>query len=63
MLMRNSNTGALEVYNIANNQLTSAGSMGRVGMEWSVAGIAADPLSGAGKPAWTGDWHRWSAPA
>ena len=47
MLMRNNNTGAFEVYDIANNQLTAAASMGQVGQEWSVAGIAADPPSGS----------------
>jgi hypothetical protein len=40
MIMRNSNTGALEVYDIANNQLTSAFSMGAVGLDWQVAGVA-----------------------
>ena len=39
MLMRNSNTGAFEVYDVANNQITSAGSMGQVGLEWQVAGF------------------------
>ena len=39
MLMRNSNTGALEVYDIANNAITSAGPMGQVGLEWQVAGF------------------------
>ena len=43
MLMRNTNTGAFEVYDIANNQITAAAPMGQVGLEWSVAGIAADP--------------------
>jgi len=32
MLMRNSNTGAFEIYDIANNQITSAGPMGQVGL-------------------------------
>ena len=39
MLMRNRNTGAFEVYDIANNTITSAGPMGQVGMEWQVAGF------------------------
>jgi hypothetical protein len=47
MLMRNNNTGAFEVYDIVNNQITSAGPMGQVGLEWSVAGIAADPPGSA----------------
>jgi hypothetical protein len=39
MLMRNSNTGAFEVYDISNNAITSAASMGAVGLEWLVAGF------------------------
>ena len=41
MLMRNNNTGAFELYGISHNTITSAGPMGQVGLEWSVAGIAA----------------------
>jgi hypothetical protein len=39
MLMRNSGTGAFEVYDISNNAITSAASMGQVGLEWTVAGF------------------------
>ena len=39
MLMRNSNTGQFEVYDITNNTITSAGPMGQVGLEWQVAGF------------------------
>ena len=39
MIMRNSNTGALEVYDIANNSLISAYSMGAVGLDWQVVGF------------------------
>ena len=39
MLMRNGNTGQFEVYDVANNQITSAGPMGQVGLEWTVAGF------------------------
>ena len=39
MLMRNSQTGAFEVYDISNNQITSAGPMGQVGLEWNVSGF------------------------
>jgi hypothetical protein len=39
MLMRNSNTGAFEVYGISNNQITFASGMGQVGSEWTVAGF------------------------
>jgi hypothetical protein len=47
MLMRDTNNGAFEIYDISNNQITAAAPMGQVGMEWSAAGIAADPPSGA----------------
>jgi hypothetical protein len=46
MLMRNSNTGAFELYDISDNAITSASSMGAVGLEWQVGGIAADPPTG-----------------
>ena len=39
MLMRNSNTGQFEVYDISNNAITSAAPMGQVGLEWPVAGF------------------------
>jgi hypothetical protein len=39
MLMRNSNTGAFEVYDIVNNAITLATGMGQVGLEWQVAGV------------------------
>jgi len=47
MLMRDTNNGAFEVYDISNNQITAAAPMGQVGLEWSVAGIAADPPGSA----------------
>jgi hypothetical protein len=37
--MRNTNTGAFEVYDISNNTIASAASMGQVGTEWQVAGF------------------------
>ncbi len=46
MLMRNKNTGAFEVYDITNNQLTHAAPMGQVGLEWQNAGIASNPTGG-----------------
>jgi len=42
MLIRDSNNGAFDVFDIANNQLTAVASMGQVGTDWSVDGIAAD---------------------
>ena len=37
--MRNNNTGQFEIYDISNNQITSAAPMGQVGLEWSVVGF------------------------
>jgi len=31
--------GALELYNVANNAITSAGPMGQIGLEWTTAGV------------------------
>jgi hypothetical protein len=41
--------GPVELYDIVNNQITSANSLGTVGSDWSVGGFAADPptVSGA----------------
>ncbi|MFZ3354907.1 MAG: NF038122 family metalloprotease [Xanthobacteraceae bacterium] len=39
MLIRNSNTGQFEVYDISNNQITFASGMGQVGFEWTIAGF------------------------
>jgi hypothetical protein len=46
VMMRNGKTGAFEVYDIANNQITAAFSIGAVGLNWQVAGFG--PLNGAG---------------
>jgi hypothetical protein len=46
MLMRNTNTGAFEIYDIRNNAITSAAPMGQVGLEWQVVGFG--PINGAG---------------
>jgi len=45
-MMRNTKTGGLEVYDIANNQVTGAAFMGTVGLDWQVAGFG--PVSGPG---------------
>jgi hypothetical protein len=45
IVLRNVNTGAFEVYDIANHQLTGAAPLGSVGLEWQVGGFAADPPS------------------
>ena len=46
LMMRNTNTGSFEVYDISNNQITSAFSLGTVGLNWQVAGFG--PMNGAG---------------
>jgi hypothetical protein len=46
LLMRNGKTGGLEVYDIANNQITGASFLGTVGLDWQFAGIA--PVHAAG---------------
>jgi hypothetical protein len=46
MMLRNANTGGLEVYDIANNQITGAAFLGTVGLNWQFAGVA--PVRGAG---------------
>jgi hypothetical protein len=38
--LRNSETGGLRVYNIANNQITGTALLGTVGLEWQFAGVA-----------------------
>jgi hypothetical protein len=46
LVLRNVNTGAFEVYDISNNMITSATSLGAVGLDFQVGGIAADPPTG-----------------
>jgi hypothetical protein len=43
MILRDSNTGHFGVDDITNNAIIAAASMGQVGTEWQVSGIAADP--------------------
>src|SRR5262249_30064067 len=45
-LLRNANTGGLEVYDINNSQITGAAFLGTVGLDWQFAGIA--PIHGPG---------------
>src|SRR5262249_3753489 len=49
LIMRNTKTGAFEVYDIANNQITGAAFLGTVGLDWQVAGFG--PISGPGASA------------
>jgi hypothetical protein len=37
----------IQLYDISHNAITSAASMGQVGLEWTVAGFGADPPPGA----------------
>jgi hypothetical protein len=53
MLMQNSSTGAFEIFDISHNAITSAASMGQVGLQWQVGGIAADPPAAAASAAST----------
>jgi hypothetical protein len=46
MLMRNTNTGQFELYDISNNAIMAAFSLGAVGLDWQVAGVG--PLNGPG---------------
>jgi hypothetical protein len=46
MILRNATTGGLELYNIANNQITGAAFLGTVGLDWQFAGVA--PIHAAG---------------
>src|SRR6266436_8340898 len=39
MILRNSNTGGIEVYDISNNQMTGAAFLGTVGLEWQFSGV------------------------
>jgi len=39
MILRNSNTGGVEVYDISNNQITGAAFMGAVGLNWQFSGV------------------------
>jgi hypothetical protein len=47
LVLRNVNTGAFEVYDIASNQITAAGPLGQVGLDWQLGGFAADPPAGS----------------
>jgi len=39
MLLRNSSTGGLEVYDINNNAITNAAFIGTVGLDWQFSGV------------------------
>jgi hypothetical protein len=46
-VLRNVNTGAFEVYDIAGNTIVGAASLGAVGLDWQLGGFAVDPPSGS----------------
>jgi hypothetical protein len=43
LVLRNVNTGAFEVYDIAGDSLIKAGSLGAVGLNWQLGGIVLGP--------------------
>ena len=46
MLMRNSNTGVFELFDISNNAIAPMTTQfGQVGLEWSISGVSATPAS------------------
>jgi hypothetical protein len=47
MLMRNTNTGDLELYDISNNQIIDSHFLGTIGLDWQFAGVA--PVRAAGE--------------
>jgi hypothetical protein len=47
MPLRNTSTGGFEVDNISNNNITNATALGTVGLNFQVAGFAADPPTAA----------------
>jgi hypothetical protein len=47
LVLRNVNTGAFEVYDIANNQIIGAAALGQVGLDWQLGGFAVDPPTGS----------------
>jgi len=47
MMLRNVNTGVLQVYNISNNRITGSASIGTVGLDWQFAGVAPIRVPGA----------------
>jgi hypothetical protein len=46
LLLRNGNTGGVEIYNINNDQLTGAAFIGTVGLDWQFASGAPGPRAG-----------------
>src|SRR5262249_61201675 len=55
LVLRNANAGAFQVYNIAFNSLNGSASLGVVGLDWSLGGLAVDPPTAAGGAMGTSD--------
>jgi hypothetical protein len=47
LVLRNVNTGVFVDYDISNNQITGASSLGQVGLDWQLGGFAADSPTGS----------------
>ena len=47
LVLRNVNSGAFEVYDIAGNALVGAASLGAAGLDWQLGGFAASSPAGA----------------
>jgi len=43
MVLRNTNTGQFQVYDISHNTITANSSLGAVGLDWQLGGFAVDP--------------------
>jgi hypothetical protein len=48
LVLRNVNTRQFEVYDIVNNQITSAFNIGAVGLDFQLGGFAVDPPTVSG---------------
>jgi hypothetical protein len=46
MIMRDSNTGNFEYFDIQHNQIVSAGSLGSVGPDWHTLGVGSPLVPG-----------------
>jgi hypothetical protein len=45
LVLRNVNSGAFEVYDLAGNTLLDAASLGQVGLDWQLGGFAVNPAA------------------
>src|SRR5262249_25912607 len=56
LVLRNVNTRQFEVYDIVNNQITSAFNIGAVGLDFQLGGFAVDPPTVSGKRSTRAEW-------